>query len=59
MRLVLCGSQDLKTLAQWALKFEEVPNYDYPRPVYRDHPFPPELLAQFWKVIPVKDEDSL
>ena len=59
MRLVIYGSQDVKTLVEWAKKFEAVPNYNYDKPSISEHPFPAETLGQFWKIVPIKESDEV
>lgn len=60
MKLVIYDNQQLELLENWARKyFSAIKNYDCQYPQYKEHPFPKELFSDFWKIVPIKDYDSL
>lgn len=60
MKLVVYGMEPLETLEKWVSElFSGIKNKDVVLPVYKEQPFDSENLGQFWKILPVKDNDML
>lgn len=60
MRLVIYGNQKMEQLEGWAHDyFSLVNNYDYSPPAYKEVPFSQENFCDFWKIVPIKDRDTL
>jgi len=60
MKLCIYSKSDIDTLEKWAKTyFSEVPNKKYERRVFTEVPFDKENMSNFWKVVPIKDNDYL
>lgn len=60
MKLAVYGKESLETLEQWVVKmFSDAKNFDTKIPEIKEFPFDKENMCQFYKLVPIEDNDYL
>ncbi len=60
MKLCIYSKSDIDTLEKWTKTyFSDIPNKNYQTRVFTEVPFDKNNMGNFWKLVPIKDDDYL